>query len=210
MHILLQPLAADKLFGDPVLSDQGMISRVLATRHESAAGTRQWAEMGEAESSAMSAFNDRMNEIIRAPLPLARDEDGKDIPNELELRRLPFSPEARALWIGFVNDVERRMAPGGEYESIKGLANKLGEHAGRLAATLALFDDLKVAEISGEQGRQVMGQKLLEWLHASGKTVVPLREFYQFGPRPIRDKDTALKAMGVLEAHGWVIKPAQP
>jgi hypothetical protein len=231
LHLLIQPLAADRLFGDPVLSDQGMISRVLPNRPEPAAGTREWTELRESDCAAMSVFKNQMDAIIRTPMTLARDGKQKPIPNELDLRRLPFSPDARALWIEFVNHTERRMAPGGEYETIKGLANKLGEHAARLAATLALFDDLNVAEISADRlaagieiaqffadeavrvremsqvdADLVMAQRLLEWLLVSGKTLVSLHEVYQKGPRPIRDKAAAMKAVGVLEAHGWVLK----
>jgi hypothetical protein len=58
--------------------------------------------------------------------------------NELEPRWLPLSPEARVLWVGFADHVEASVGSGGDMEAIRGLANKLPEHAARLAAVLAL------------------------------------------------------------------------
>jgi hypothetical protein len=49
-----------------------------------------------------------------------------------------LTPEPpRPLWIKFADHVERAIAAGGELESIRSLANKLPEHAARLAARKA-------------------------------------------------------------------------
>jgi hypothetical protein len=40
MHLLIQQSVADRLFGDPVLSDQGVTTRFLAVMPPTAAGTR--------------------------------------------------------------------------------------------------------------------------------------------------------------------------
>jgi hypothetical protein len=129
------------------------------------------------------------------------------------------------------------MAPNGLYESIRGLANKLGEHAARLAGVIALFCDLNSTEISADalvRGIDLAqyyanealrireasainedlttAERLLRWLHdgwreeTSENTLISLREVYQFGPRPIRDKATALKIVRILEDHGWLVK----
>ena len=71
--------------------------------------------------------------------------------NELKPRVIEFSPTARQLWIRYADHVEGLLGPGGEYEPIRGLANKLAEHATRLATVIALVSDLDLEELSEEQ-----------------------------------------------------------
>ena len=60
---------------------------------------------------------DGLLDILELPLPL--ETNGK---NTLVPRALPLSAEARRLWIGFYDHVERRVASGGELEPVRGLA----------------------------------------------------------------------------------------
>ena len=73
-----------------------------------------------------------------------------DKENELAPRALPLSSKARATWISYANRVESELAPDGGRRSIAGLANKLPEHAARLAAVLSLVEDLHCAEVSSD------------------------------------------------------------
>ena len=66
---------------------------------------------------------------------------------------MTLSSEARGLWIAFADHVERAITPNGALEPVRGLANKLPEHAGRLAAILALVSDLGTPEIGGDHMR---------------------------------------------------------
>jgi hypothetical protein len=137
---------------------------------------------------------------------------------------------ARELWIGFVDHVERLLAPDGEYYSIRGLANKLPEHAARLGAVIALGQDLDVGELSEEDLARgielakyyaeealrfyeagatdpdlVLAERLLGWLGQSWpEELVSLPDIYQRGPRPIRDQRTARKVVEILQDHGWL------
>jgi hypothetical protein len=67
--------------------------------------------------------------------------------NELIPRPLPLSSEAMQGWIAFVDHVERQIGRGGDLEPIRGLANKLPDHAARLAAVLTLVEDLNAGEV---------------------------------------------------------------
>lgn len=51
-------------------------------------------------------------------------------------RCFALSSGARGLWIAFSNHVEQAITPNGTLEPVRGLANKLPEHAARLAAVL--------------------------------------------------------------------------
>ena len=66
-------------------------------------------------------------------------------------RTLPLSAAARRLWIGFYNHVrDEEVASRGELEPIRGLANKLPEHAARFAAVLAMLGDIDTSEVAPE------------------------------------------------------------
>jgi hypothetical protein len=232
MHLLVQPGVASRIFGDPVLSDQGVISRILAVQPEIAAGSRFWREVEQENFSRFSRFSAGLAAILKASLPLAEDKR-----NELQPRKLAISADGRALWTAFTDQVEALMAPNGAMEPIRALANKLGEHAARLAGILTLIEDLSATEISAEKlaaaidlaqyyaseairiretsaiGEElVTAERLLKWLHKgwgeeqSGNTLISLPDIYQFGPRPIHDRATAQKMVMLLMEHGWLVK----
>jgi hypothetical protein len=155
--------------------------------------------------------------------------------NELEPRHLPLSPKARDQWIAFADHVERNIAPGGELASIRGLANKLPEHAARLAAMLRLIEQIDAAEIdagtmdagielaehyaaealrlfaSAQIGADLrLAKKLLDWLICVWiESCISLPDIYQKGPNAIRDKATAVRLVGILEDHGWLFRVPQ-
>ncbi len=164
---------------------------------------------------------------MEAPAPLI---EGKT--NELAPRCLPMTSEARQGWIAFADHIERQIGPGGDMEAIRGLANKLPEHAARLAAVLALVEDLNVPAITGEHlaagiklaehyagealrlfetGRidrdLLLAQRTLNWLLEKwGKEYVGLSDVYRLGPNSIRDAKKARKIMDILEDHGWAAR----
>lgn len=61
--------------------------------------------------------------------------------NELAPKILALTPEAKTLFYEYVDKIERKIVPDGELEPIKGLTNKLPEHAVRIVATLELFSN---------------------------------------------------------------------
>ena len=137
-----------------------------------------------------------------------------------------------ALWIAFADHVERAIAPNGDLEPVRGLANKLPEHAARLAAILALVDDLGAPEISANHMRagialaehyatealRVFGasrvnsdlrlaQRLLDWLLGTWpEPAISLPDIYQRSLNAIGDKATAAKLIAILEDHGWLVR----
>jgi hypothetical protein len=165
-------------------------------------------------------------DILKTPLPL---KQGKM--NELAPRALQLSMEAVNHWTAFVGHVERQMGPGGALEPIKGLANKLPEHAARLAAVITLVGDLHAIEIDDDRMKAgitlaeyyagealrvfetskanadlMRAQQLLDWLHRQWQEPeISLPDVYQRGPRAIRDKATAKRLVAVLADHGWLV-----
>lgn len=227
VHLMMQPGVARLAFGDPVLTDQGFMSRQLAVMPDPLAGTRLWKEPKPASLIALDAYTQHVLHILSQPYPLRQ---GKV--NELTPRKLPLSAAAANEWKAFYNAVEKESGPGGQYERIRGLANKLGEHSIRLAAVLTLFDDLNAADIplGKMQGgialvryyaqealriagvadvdvRIIAAKKLLDWILSSYQgELITYRHVYQNGCAGFNDKAATQLAFKTLVEHGYMTK----
>ena len=146
LHLMMQPDVASTLLSDPTLKDQGFLSRILVAAPPGVAGTRFQRRNGHPGSVALSQYNIRLLEILRQRLPLA---PGKQ--NELEARRILFDNCAISTWMDYADAVERRLGSGRDFEQIPGFANKLAEHAARIAGVLALVENLAAPSINVEQ-----------------------------------------------------------
>jgi hypothetical protein len=227
MHILVQPGVARNVFDDDTLQDQGLLTRLLADLPEPASGARPWKEMSSDADAILTKYYDTSRIILETPQPLA---SGKR--NELAPRTLMLNAKARALWVKFVDYCEAEMRRGGSYESIRGFANKLAEHATRLATTLALFDDLRAdilddvhlacgielaqhyaaellrirgwgkADAALESAEQLWVWLCEKWVHP----LVSLPDIYQLGPNPIRSRAAAKPLVTILVEHGCLTR----
>jgi hypothetical protein len=220
VHLMAQPDVASGWLNDPLLADQGLLSRVLVSAPDSTAGTRFWREWEG--NGALSEYDRRIFDMVRQPLPV--DQAGGGV----RPRALTFSPAARRAWIAFYDFVESRVRTGGELEVIKGLANKLAEHAARLAAVLTMTADCDAGEIEADamdcgaalarhyaaealrlfHGSAAdpdlqMAKRTLAWLRGRG-LLFSLPDLYRLGPPAIRDKATAAKIVGILADHGYI------
>jgi hypothetical protein len=227
MHLMVQPEVSVLLLSDELLADQGMLSRYLITAPDSRAGSRFYKEPSPEWRAKLRGYEQQMYNILQRPLPLA---DGKL--NELVPRVLRLSGDARTMLIKFADHVEGQLGPNGEFKPISGLANKLPEHAARLAGVLTIFANPDAKEIgleAAENGIKLVrhhadealrlfqaakidaklrqATRLLDWLHNSWKEPnVSLPDIYQRGPNFIGNQKTARNLVAILEAHGWLRK----
>ena len=222
IHLMVQPDVANLVLCDRLLADQGLLSRLLVTAPLSAAGTRKWHEPSESSDIALRQYWARILTILEGPLPLA---PGKL--NELTPAGLPFEDTARGTWTGFCDYVEHDLAPGGVLEPVRGFANKLPEHAARLAGVLAIVADpgcreiasahidagielaqhyaveaLRLFDTGSVRPEILRAEQLLSWLGTWPHEVIALPDVYQLGPNPFRDSRTALDSINLLEDHG--------
>jgi Protein of unknown function (DUF3987) len=227
MHLMAQPQVAAIWLSDRLLIDQGLLSRVLMTAPESASGTRMHHEPSPESDAALKRYGARLLNILERRLLLAPGTH-----NELAPRVLKLSAYARQLCIGFTDHVEKRLGPGGELEPVRGLANKLREHATRIAAVLALVRDIEAGEVGAAEmsaGIELAQHYAAEAmrLHGASSATAELREaerlrlwlltvwrgpcvslpdIYRLGPASIRDKAHAERAVAILADHGWLIE----
>ncbi len=229
-HLMAQPDAAARMLSDPALADQGFLSRVLVSAPRSTAGARFYRAEASGTAAALRRYSDALLSALIEPivtLPGTR--------NALDPRAIQFSPEAARRWLAFTDHVEKLLGRGGPLEPVRGFANKLGEHAARIAGVLALVDDLKASTVSADHLERAIkladyyatealrlfeasacspeiaqATKLLEWLSTSwAEPFIGLRAIYRLGPNSIREKAEAQKAVATLEDHGW-LTPCEP
>lgn len=226
MHLMVQPMVFSQFYSDKLLESQGIFSRILVAAPDSAAGSRLFKPVSPQDARALQEFSNLLLNVLRTPLPLTA---GKR--NELSPRLIGLAPKAKAVLIKYSDHVEARLGEGQPYQPIKAFANKLAEHAARLAATKALIGDILVSEINqtvmaeaielaefyaGEALRLrgamclnptiALAEKALVWMQTKwGEPLISLPDIYQFGTHGIEDKATALKIVDILRDHGWLI-----
>lgn len=156
LHLMLQPEAAARWLADETLRDQGLFSRLLVAAPSSLAGTRLYREPSSDARPAIHRFGARVLEAFERPYRFVEGKVG-----ELDPRALPMTDRACAMWRAFADSIERELGPNGKLRPVNGLANKIPEHAARIAGVLALFDDLATDEVD----ERVLGRgiKLAQW-----------------------------------------------
>jgi hypothetical protein len=203
-HLMVQPIVADRLLGDAEALGQGFLSRLLVSHPESLAGTRivNPAALPTAEETqGLEVFHTRLSQIIRAPLTA-------DAVNALQPVALRFCPAATERWWSFYNEIEAKLGPDGELQSVKGFVGKLPEMAARMAANISVFEHGKaVSEVDGlsiERGIMLARFYLSEALRLFGKQRTPA--VYEDAQRLsdwLRDKwDENLVSVTAISARG--------
>ncbi|AGT08121.1 YfjI family protein [Paracoccus aminophilus] len=224
MHVMVQPVIAHPFLADPLASGQGFLARFLMTEPPSAIGTRLRRGHDHDSELNLSAFNDRLRELLDRPMPTG------DSARELKPVRLPLSSAAKTMLRDFYERVEKAQAPGGGMEHIRAYASKAAEQAARIAGVLTLWTDLDAAEVapaamdwglelaefylgeaqrlaeagavSEETGRaELLRRWLLDsWPHAE---IVP-SDIMKFGPNSLRERSKLAKPIGALVMGGWL------
>lgn len=226
LHLMAQPMVAAELFTDPIFADQGFLSRVLCAWPASTAGNRQYLAADPSQDARIVRYWDCLKSHLNRPYPLRENTR-----NELTPRNIPLAPAAKAVWIQYVNCIEKQLGDGQVLEPVRGFASKAGDHAARIAGVRTLIQNPDAGDISVEAieaGIHLMNfyltealriqstgisdpdlslaAKCLRWLHSTGITAVYPALIYQYGPASIRDSDTAKRMIALLEKHRWLVR----
>ncbi|TAL88470.1 MAG: DUF3987 domain-containing protein [Rhodanobacter sp.] len=223
LHLMAQPVIAERALSDDVLSGQGFLARCLLAWPEGTAGTRPYRDESLRDDPALIQYGARLADVLRLPLPIA---DGER--NELAPPLLTLSPEAAELWRTVHDRVEGQMKPGARYATCKPWASKTAEQCLRIAGVLTLVENPTAKEIDADaieraaelalwhlnEALRLAGtaelspeirnaEALLDWCHATGRRLLHSRDALRLGPARIRDRVAFQKAMTELERAGW-------
>jgi hypothetical protein len=224
MHLMVQHEAAAQFLADPLLRDQGLLSRMLVAAPDSIAGTRFYRDTAPADDAAIHSYGARILSILEGWWPLV---EGRR--NELEPRALTITAEAAHAWRAFYDHVEGQCGPGSDLRPVQDFAAKAAEHAARIAGVLTIVNDFRATEIGIEamhsaltladwyvaeavrlqraartDPRLLLAQQLLDWMRERGEDVIGFRDVIRLGPSAVRTKAAADEALAVLAVHGWI------
>lgn len=223
MHLLVQPVIAEGVLSDAMLSGQGFLGRCLMAWPETRAGYRPYVSCDLSEEPAMRVYWARMNALLTRPPKLRKDQR-----NEIEPRVLHLSPSAKSAWIEMANSIERLQQPGRDYARIKTWAGKAAENIARVAGVLTIVRDpdaqtveqseiadagkllnfyldeaVRLSETAAIPADILHAEALLEWCLETRRRTIYSTVALQFGPSAIRDADRFAAAMRKLESCGW-------
>lgn len=228
LHLMIQESILAQLMSDSEIEHQGFLPRCLLSFPASTAGNRPYSHQDAKKNQALIQYKHRINSLLDVKFPV----DPPPAPqNELKPRNLSLSYDAKLAWVKFHDTVDKELAPGGQFTSIRRFGSKAAEHVLRLAGILAMIDDPDVTIIEeryvhmgitlvnyylSETARihgyvsiphnLVLAQKVLDWCWLKDKEELTLRHLYQCGPNEVREVKKAREIMKILEDHGWVQK----
>jgi hypothetical protein len=226
-HLMMQPAVAHQFLSNPDLGDIGTLARFLVSYPESNMGFRPYHEPSPTSLATLDGYGEALLSLLKREPEMDGDQLAPTI--------LVPSHAAKQMWIKFHDATERDLAPGGPLYETRAFAAKMAEHAGRLAAPIAVYEDpetreigvkdmergieiiryygqelLRLIDVSAVQGPLTLAEKLLAWLRQRAGGSYPyffhLADVYQYGPRAIQDRRKALETIEVLEEHGYLLR----
>lgn len=229
MHLMMQPVIAERVLSDPLLQGQGFLARCLIAWPDGTAGSRAYVAESLNADPAMAGYWKRMEKCLTA-IPSLREGSR----NELDPPVLRLTADAKAIWIRAHDAVECRMAPEGEYSTIRPWASKAAEQILRVAGVLSVIADTEARTIetaSIEAGATLVdwylsevlrlvgvaelppdiraAESVLRWCRERGLRRVHSSLLVKDGPACVRVADRLHEAMRALERHGWAV-PLDP
>jgi len=201
----------------------GWLARFLIAWPESTQGKRMFKDPPD-NWPHLAKFHRRLGALLDHSLKF-NDRD------ELHPETLELSPEAKAVWVAFHDDVEAELRPGRDMAEAKDVASKAADNAARLAALFHLFENapggaigighMKAAASLASwhlyEARRFMGEialpvetnnaaKVEEWIleycRQSRVGEVSTRVIQQLGPSCTREKRALEPALEELAEAG--------
>ncbi|WP_417775254.1 YfjI family protein [Stutzerimonas xanthomarina] len=132
-HLMIQPVVANKVLGDPILRGQGFLARFLVAWPQSLAGTRFYQHANPSQDPRLLRYWGRMTDLLLREPP-------KNDRGELEPAELKMDADAKTVWIEAHDAIEAELGRNGNLQDIKPTAAKGGENILRIAGVLAIAE----------------------------------------------------------------------
>ena len=224
VHFMIQPNFVSELLGDPVLRQQGFLSRLLIAWPRSRIGFRADESDDDQETVATPAEEEFRRRIHTLVSRYALDELELGAPLRVDV-------EARKLWRAYSNEIERAQQPDALYAELSDVAGKSAEMAGRLAGVLTLYDKpgatvviakvmrnaiaiarwylneaLRINETGMLRPEIVNATELLGWLRENPQHRTK-RALLQNAPNRMRGKANLDPLLHILADHNLIMLP---
>ncbi len=172
LHLMIQPVIAETILADEILTGQGLLARALLVWPTSTIGERSYVETDLQSDSAMLRYRSAIANLLERE-PLLRSGTA----NELEPRQLTLTPEAKRLWIAVHDAVEADQKEGAEFAGIRAWASKSASQVLRIAGVLTLIENPDAGAIqvgTVEQAAALANFYLREAARIVGTSSIPL------------------------------------
>jgi Protein of unknown function (DUF3987) len=225
MHLMFQPVVAETILSDDLLTGQGFLARSLLAWPTSMIGTRQYVEQDLSTDPALVRYRQVITNLLgRPPTLYAQTRNALDPP------LLRLTPNAKTRWIAVHDAIEHDMKDQGAFARVRAWASKAPAQVLRIAGVLTLVDDIDAAQITTEsidqaaeiiqfalgEAARIVGtasvpveikhaEALLAWCHSSGVHLLCSAVALKLGPGSIRTKRAFDAAIAELERCGWAI-----
>jgi len=225
VSLMLQPVVAEPLYGDPTLSQQGFLSRFLTTWPRPQ--RRRFYNVDVTALPEMGVFYDTCWTLLN----IAPPDD--DVPGEgLKLDRLDFTGKALDIFSEYQERIEDEIDLDGDsrkYDMVRRYAKRSAEQAVRLAGVLTVawnphsrqvdpqamesgcrlakwyLDEILRISLDDLASPEVRrAEELLDFLWKKKITLTSTRQILRFGPAKLREKKAVDEAVKTLEDHKWL------
>lgn len=221
-NIMMQPVIAEKLFADALLSGQGYLCRQLITWP--APMMKSSSQVAVENLPSLKVYYEACERLLSVPLKKDPGTGG------IVFDEMTLSDAAHAEYDRFFDYIEAARQPENEYACVNGYAKRAAEQALRIAGVLTLAHDPACREISlkymvsgiklsewylGEILRITLddmtspeirnAENLLHWYVTRKLETTSLRQVMRNGPLALRTKKEAKAAIDMLVDHGWLV-----
>lgn len=226
MHLMIQPVIAESVLSDDILTGQGLLARALLAWPASTIGYRPYVETDLAVDPDLARYRRHVSALLEREPNLRAGTI-----NELEPRTLTLTPEAKRVWIAVHDAIETDQQDGAAWASVRAWASKAPAQALRIAGVLTLIEDPDAGVIQAEtieraallmqhhlrEAARIVGtasvpletrhaEALRDWCHREKRTHLHARAALQYGPGCIRTSAAFDAAIQVLERAGWAVR----
>ncbi|SOC56486.1 Protein of unknown function [Chromohalobacter canadensis] len=136
-HLMVQPVVAAKVLGDPMLQGQGFLARFLIVQETSLVGSRllkgRDPKSGPHQDPAILRYWETLASLIREPLHT--DENGALSPRLASIDGAAFES-----WARLHDSIEWQLSPEGRFRDVQAFASKAADNAARIATVLAVVE----------------------------------------------------------------------
>ncbi|MFN9690846.1 MAG: YfjI family protein [Vampirovibrionales bacterium] len=142
LHLMMQPIVAEGLLQNKLNQQQGLLARMLVIYPDSTMGHRRFKQASAESTSLLNAYSQHLLAILNMPPPTDMNHA-----NELKPRVLKLTPEAEGLLVALHDEIEAQLGEHGDLRHISGFANKIPEHATRIAGVLTFIQNTQATEL---------------------------------------------------------------
>ena len=159
IHLMVQPIIANRILADPLMASQGILARFLIAPTRSLAGKRPYHSRDATQDTRIIQYHDLVTHLLKQKVVM--NEYGG-----IDFSILALSDEAKTLWIKAYNVIGENLGKDAPLDDIRPTASKMAENIARIAAIFAVCERC-VAVTPEQMNRAItLGEYYLETAQA--------------------------------------------